>query len=144
MIRINNIINSKVKNKVKVCLFKKKAFYSYIYFHQILKTHEFIQSAAHRSPIFWRTLGAKNVQPSETFDLVRRSNMNVKRHEINIISMQIQHKPGNQPPNERINLQKWKCEHFRQGYIQQDIQGKVKFGHQGDRKAWSHLGPKIW
>ena len=44
MTRVNNIINSKVKNKVKVCLFKKKKkpFYSYICFHQILKIHEFI------------------------------------------------------------------------------------------------------
>ena len=41
-----------------------------------------------------------------------------KGMEINTISKQKKHKPGDQPPNERSNLQKWKCEYFRQGYIQ--------------------------
>lgn len=73
MIRINNIINSKVKNKVKVCLLKKKAFLFLHLFSSNIKDTWIHQSAAHRSPIFWRTLGAKKCKhPQKHYSLVRR------------------------------------------------------------------------
>ena len=74
MIRINNIINSKVKNKVKVCLLKKKKAFLFLHlFSSNIKDTWIHQSAAHRSPIFWGTLDAKKCKhPQKHYSLVRR------------------------------------------------------------------------